>query len=847
MTVQERAEDQFNQHPKLQVLFFFDPDEAFRKAIDTWDHDEIACLVADNTPFRLKYRLEHDFSDQPVLLYVPERRPVDWDQYPLADLLAANRELRIDRVAEFMDQFQLDVQHRGLIQRYFRGELEYKNRQRFLGTILKGEILSERKLQRGLAAYHLDVGFRSVPTEEQLLAGVFLQATDAGDFEAYRKTCETLELDGFLGRLLAGQFELERTDFSLKNVRTAAQTMKYNLLMQPVTDERADDPYRKLRMSSTINLNRIGSLANAWRESRALDRSPEDVLDMLAPEVDETKLLDIYGPETKFGYMTTHLRSQRIEQALGQAENQPSQAKEAVTDIRTGETLEAAAADVIWHMASFYQILVGYKSLDLGTVDAFVETYAEELYRCDQHYRQAIAAFRCLRRQDAGYAAELEAPYERFLHHYHDQFVHPLNTAWQQAFEEQVDRREQAQLGRQGAFYSDYIARDDQKTAVIISDALRYEVAQELTDRLLQADARKVPTLQPMLVALPSVTSVGMAHLLPHQNIKATEKGFSIDGISTSGTRNRERILQATHPDACALPFDELQEYDKQDGRDLFKEHPLVYIYHDRIDAAGDDRKTEAETIPAAEKTVGELQRLIRTLNNWNVYRVIVTTDHGFLYAENKLPDSMKESFPEVEGRFMRRNRCIVARKSKEDGGYRFPLRAVSDIDADLEVCVPRAVNRYRLQGAGKQFAHGGASLQEMIIPALEVRKVREDKAEKVSLRLLSQDRVIRSGALSVKILQANAVSSSHQARAVDIGLYDDQDALVSEEKELVLDSTSTDPTERSQDVILSLGSAANQLNFCHLKVFDKADHNRLNPLVSQRYSIQRLIEQDEF
>jgi hypothetical protein len=34
-------------------------------------------------------------------------------------------------------------------------------------------------------------------------------------------------------------------------------------------------------------------------------------------------------------------------------------------------------------------------------------------------------------------------------------------------------------------------------------------------------------------------------------------------------------------------------------------------------------------------------------------------------------------------------------------------------------------------------------------------------------------------------------------------------------------------------------------LNFCQLKIYDEDDTNRLNPLIDQRYSIQRLIEQD--
>jgi hypothetical protein len=209
---------------------------------------------------------------------------------------------------------------------------------------------------------------------------------------------------------------------------------------------------------------------------------------------------------------------------------------------------------------------------------------------------------------------------------------------------------------------------------------------------------------------------------------------------------------------------------------------------------------------------------------------------------DEDLPESMIEPFPDAEGAVYECNRSIVADRLKSNGGYLFPLRAVSDIDSDAEVGVPRAVNRYRRSGAGKRFAHGGASLQEMVVPALVVRKARKDKAEKVGVRLLSKDRVIKSSGLKVRILQRQAVSDAYAARTVTVGLYDG-DTLISDEERLELNSTAADATERTEKVMLTLGSAGNDLNFCYLRIHDVNDD--MNPLVEQRYSIQRIIESD--
>lgn len=856
MTLEERAAEQFAAHPDLRILFFFDPDEAHRDAAEAWSDETIACVVADRALFGLKLRLEHALQDTPVVLYVPAPRPADWSAYPLADLLAANRELRIDDVAEFLERYELDPRrHRALVERYYRGELEYKNRQQFLATILTDARLTERTLRRGLAAYHLDARFRTVPREEQLLAGVLLQATDAEGFEDYRERCKALDLADMLGRLLADLFELGGTSFTYEQVLTAAQKLKYNLLLRHVAEVHPDDPYDKLRLASPLNRNRLVALADAWRESTALDRPPEVVLGVLAPDVDEEQLLEVYGPETRFGYLTPVLRRRRLQQAARLLRTEPSAARERLAELQGSDAAAALAADLIGHMAAFYQVLRGYATLDLGPAGRFVETYADELYRCDAAYRHAALAHRRLRREAPALAELLREAHAQFLVDYRDAFVHPLNTAWQQALQAQATA--DAPTGdaspaweRQGAFYDRYVASDDQKTAVIVSDALRYEAARELSDRLVQADARKQAALAPLVAALPTVTAVGMAHLLPHRTLTLRAHGsrvdVEVDGRSSAGTRPRARILEAAQADAHAVAAGELQDLSSDEGRALFKQHPLVYVYHDRIDATGDSPKTEGDTPAAVADAIDELEQLIRSLNNWNVYRVVVTADHGFLYMDGDVPASMQEPFPTATGVVLRRNRCLVAARCEADGGYRFPLQAVSDLGGDLEVCVPRAVNRYRLSGAGKQFAHGGASLQEMIIPALEVRKGREERAEKVSLRLLSKERTIRSGALRVELLQKEAVSSSYQARTVTVALYDDE-TPVSDEKTLTFDATASDPTERTETLILTLGPDANRLNFCTLQVYDVDDHNRLNPVVSQRYSIQRLIEQDDF
>jgi hypothetical protein len=853
LNLQQRAAEQFEKHSGLRALFFFDPEEEAREEIEEWDHGTVHCLEVEAAPFQVKCRLETELAGESVFLYFPSPKPEDWTDNPLLDHWVAGRELRIDKVAELMEDLGLDDKHRDLIGRYRKGELEYKNRRSFLGGVLTNEKLSKDNLKWGLAAYHADdvfdnVSFRTVPQEDLVLAALLVGATEDDAFEDFLGRCDDLDLTDLLEERFSERFKLGGTQLSREAAREAAQTMKYNLLLRLVEEPTEEDPYRHLRIEDPLARNQITSLANAWRDTRALKKRLEETLGALAPEVQETKLADVYGPDTTFGYLTPALRKRRLKRATEALGSRPDQARRIAGDLRGDDGPIQAAAECVWQMGTFYKLVENHPTLDFGQAENFIEAYAGELYRCDSTYRRAVASYRRAGRESPGLQGLIEDAYERFLTDYHDTFVHPLNTAWQGALEQHAETGGSLRPGavdRQGRFHADHVATRKQKTAVIVSDALRYEVAKELVGTLSE-DARKEIDLSATLAALPTVTSVGMAHLLPHESITLDEDGApEISGRSTSGTRNRERVLQESDPDAAAFRFEEIEGKSQEEGRTLFQEHPLAYVYHDRIDATGDDRETQAEVIPAIEKTVSELARMIQTLNNWNVRRVLVTADHGFLYSESTIPESMIESFPKAEGTRLRKSRSITAESFGEEPGYSFPLSALSDVgggDDNLKVGVPRAVNRYRLRGAGKRFAHGGASLQEMIVPTLEVNKSREEVAEKVGVRLLSGDRTINTGALTAKLIQEEAVSSGRQPRTVHAALYDEGE-IVSEEKTITLDAQAKDPTERQEKLVLTLGPEASELTFCTLKVFDTDD--RLNPLIEQKYSVQQLIERD--
>ena len=144
-------------------------------------------------------------------------------------------------------------------------------------------------------------------------------------------------------------------------------------------------------------------------------------------------------------------------------------------------------------------------------------------------------------------------------------------------------------------------------------------------------------SLDAMLTALPSITMVGMAELLPHDTITVTADKAPqvlVDGNLTSSTAYRERILQMRNRNAVAIDYDSLKQMKTKELRSFSARKEVIYIYHNRIYATGEALKTENSVFDATEKSIEEIFGIVRTLSkSGNVYRFLITSDHGFIYT----------------------------------------------------------------------------------------------------------------------------------------------------------------------------------------------------------------------
>ena len=87
-----------------------------------------------------------------------------------------------------------------------------------------------------------------------------------------------------------------------------------------------------------------------------------------------------------------------------------------------------------------------------------------------------------------------------------------------------------------------------------------------------------------------------MAALLPHKTLELTED-YSVlaDGQKTDTLEQRQAILQKYKPDAICVAYDDIKNMSVTEMKSFFAWKPITYIYHNQIDARGDNPKTENE------------------------------------------------------------------------------------------------------------------------------------------------------------------------------------------------------------------------------------------------------------
>lgn len=462
--------------------------------------------------------------------------------------------------------------------------------------------------------------------------------------------------------------------------------------------------------------------------------------------------------------------------------------------------------------------------IELQSPQQGFESYVSHYYRVDQAYRHFRMAFDQAPDLDAiAISNDLEADYVRFQL--------DLGAAWQRQLNTISAWRIPNVADQRGFFLNKVengFLKSGKKVAVIISDALRYEVAEEFTRRI-DAESRFTASVNAQLGVLPSYTQLGMAALLPHEQIAFNTKSAHalddglvlVDDHASSGTGNRNAILQ-TH-NGHAIQAKDLLAMNTSEARELVKSCDVLYVYHDEIDKEG-DTGDEDKVFGACESTIKALIAIAKKLTNANINNILVTADHGFLYQRSELDagEWLSEQ-PQGDAIWMKKRRFTT-------GVNLIPNDAFMTVTAQqvglsnppeegVTIQLPNSILRLRHQGDGVKYVHGGASLQEIVVPVVSINKGRSASGDRraVNFTILQSTNLITTGQITVDFVQSEPVGGKIRERTVYVGLYgrnaDGTQIPVSNEVLLAFDSPSTEPANRHRTATFVLTKEADAFN----------------------------------
>jgi hypothetical protein len=275
---------------------------------------------------------------------------------------------------------------------------------------------------------------------------------------------------------------------------------------------------------------------------------------------------------------------------------------------------------------------------------------------------------------------------------------------------------------QQTYIHAEVVAARPQPVAYFLVDALRFEMGLELAERL---PGTAEVTIRPALAALPSITPIGMAALLPGASAsfgvieQSGKLGARIDDVFLPDLGSRRKLLAARVPGAVDLALDELLSLQTSKLAKRIEGAPLIVVRSQEIDQAGETGFT-FQARQTMDTVIDNLIRAIKKLGSQGVEHSVVTADHGHLFFPTDRDESMRIDPPGGKQVALHR-RCWIGRGGATPPGCLRVSAAALGYASDLDFVFPAGTGVFRA-GGDLAYHHGGPSLQELVIPVLGIR-----------------------------------------------------------------------------------------------------------------------------
>lgn len=838
------------------IIFWQDPEGEFREEIAgvKLQHAKVLVLTGRNT-FLAKKLLSHDDPTSNYLVYVPfayERQEDNW----LLDLELASESFRADLVSMWMTEMKIpdEMPYRKLVKKYRRFFNAAARRERF--AAMMASHYSPTQVMLAMMA----VLTKSKSTDSgDILRAVFEDGYEREANEAYQRLA-AYDLDSIFWSMVrqATGYD-EQEDSSLSRL----------LLHLFVTAASRVLPERAFREVSELRGQGFETycfdLVSEWmhgvrrREFRPVVERVERSLN-LVHRLQDLSLSEL-GTFDFFPCIDDIILVKLLQDAIDNLLD-PDVLTKVVEHRRTTfwyeehEILYDALVET-GHMTDFLRSHAA--GFHLTSAQEIWTAYTSDYYRMDACYRKFHTAFAKLLNESL--PTSLDDRFKQLAQiveaAYTEGYLANLGENWTKNCAHDLATYGKIQeVPEQETFYRYKIAPLTSRIFVIISDAMRYEVAATLAQEL-ERDIPSEIKLTSCQSMFPSITKFGMAALLPHKELTVEKAGSGLavlaDGQSTDAP-NRDAVLKAANPKSVALKATDIIAMKRSERSAKVRGMDVVYIYHDTIDAAShtDDKKV----FPACEEAIAELKNLVRIIvNEFTGTRILLTADHGFLYTAEPLTEDSKAGSGLQKNQIIEQGRRYLLTTPDAEAEHLLPVRFLKGT-APYRSFAPREQIRLKIKGSGLNFVHGGASLQEIVVPVIDFKHVRSDSAaykkhaeqyamKPASVHLLSSGHKVSNMSFSLNFYQLEAVGTGFLPANFNISFTDAYGHAVSDVQRIIADKVSQESTDRIFRCTFHLKADEYSRNAEYFLIIQNADTGDIAQKVP--FQIDTAFEQDAF
>ncbi len=778
--IQNRLNSIFNVYSYRQIVFWYDEGKEFQEYIEHIKLDNAKLhIIKEGNLIHTKYLIEHQDKESNYLIYAPFEQPNDDENY-LADMNHYAFSFTADPIAMIGEELGIAPEFYNLIRKYSSFWKSKARRESFKNLNVPNDELDIKKAIIAVLCNQKALKFGYVVRE--------VIVNNFGEENEIIKRFENFNvLDDF--------WDMVSSTFSYSDEKPSVNRLVRSLILNYTASlyqgptPKSWDKYLVKDKNNAYFF--ISEFMNNSNYSEYYDR----IAKKLEPKLNITSLgyasVDAYAKCDSFEKFDENIIYHYTEILYENQTDLGSEFKELLEDRKKTHFYPKYENNynVLDYSNKFISLINEFMRIELPEdADDLIKIYAEKWVYLDSYYRKFYYFYDSL--EDTEYLEDLRQLIENL---YVNRFLSKINPIFTKSLEGKS--LNDLDVLKQWKFYKQNIpaAIRKHKTAVIISDAFRYGCAVELVAEL-EKDPNRTPTIAPMLSSIPSYTALGMASLLPNKEIRYDNDNILVDDMNCRSTDERNKILNSYASDSLAISYEEVDKLKINDLKEIMKGVNLVYIYHNKIDARGDYAPSENEVFNAAQETIDDLQKLITKLSTLNYAHIYITADHGFIYNRDKLKEHDKVDLDKFKEK--KHKRFIISETPLPiDGAVSISM---DYLDMSLYANVPIGSDIFKAPGSSHNFVHGGANLEECIVPFLEVKAGKGARNQRtVELQLVMTRKIVTNHEVNLRFFQKENVSDTVVPLEASIYFVDEDNNKISGEEIIYADKNTQYSEER--------------------------------------------------